>query len=233
MTKKTYEYLTGRYHPDLVPIKNSYSCLGHHKMIIDLDILSEKLQKEGFDLFVLSGYRNHLDQLRIWNEKATGKRPVYDEEGKLLNIDEFSDRGIVEAICRWTAIPGASRHHWGTDVDIFCKNSIPSEEYSIQLLPEEVANDGMFGKLHMRLDELMSEHDSHGFYRPYDEDRGGVSPERWHLSYHPISKELLSKYTIKIFKQNIEETNLELKKVILDDLEYFYEKYVLNISSMP
>ena len=129
--------------------------------------------------------------------------------------------------------PWSKQTSLGNRCGYFCKNSIPSEEYSIQLLPEEVANDGMFGKLHMRLDELMSEHDSHGFYRPYDEDRGGVSPERWHLSYHPISKELLGKYTIKIFKQNIEETNLELKKVILDDLEYFYEKYVLNISSMP
>ena len=233
MTKKIYEYLTGRYHPDLVPIANSYSCLGHHKMIIDLDLLTKKLEAEGFDLFILSGYRNHLDQLRIWNEKATGTRPIFNESGAQIDINQLSDKKIVEAICRWSAIPGASRHHWGTDIDVFCKSSLPSEEYSVQLLPEEVANDGMFGKLHMRLDELIKEHDSHGYYRPYENDQGGVAPERWHLSYAPLSKDLLKKYTLEIFKQNIDETNLALKKVILQDLEYFFEKYVLNISPMP
>ena len=70
MIKKTYEYLTGRYHPDLVPIKNSNMLLGHHEMIDDLDKLTTALNKSGFDLFIISGFRNHLDQLRIWNEKV-------------------------------------------------------------------------------------------------------------------------------------------------------------------
>ena len=33
----------------------------------------------------------------------------------------------------------------------------------------------------------MAAGESHGFYRPYREDRGGVAPERWHLSYAPLA----------------------------------------------
>ena len=71
------------------------------------------------------------------------------------------------------------------------------------------------------------------FFRPYQEDNGGVSPERWHLSYFPLAEDLLSKYTIEIFEKNIIETDIHLKEVLLHDLEHFYENYVLNVSPCP
>jgi hypothetical protein len=33
----------------------------------------------------------------------------------------------------------------------------------------------------------MAAGESRGFYRPYAVDRGGVAPERWHLSYAPLA----------------------------------------------
>ena len=33
----------------------------------------------------------------------------------------------------------------------------------------------------------MAAGNSHGFYRPYARDHGGIAPERWHLSYAPVS----------------------------------------------
>ena len=227
MIKKTYEYLTGRYHPDLVPIKNSNMLLGHHEMIDDLAELTTSLKKSGFDLFVISGFRNHLDQLRIWNEKVEGKRALLDSEGSQLDVNTLSDEAIVDHICRWSAIPGASRHHWGTDLDVICQKSLPSKDYQVKLTPEEVNDDGIFGKFHMKLDEILPETN---FFRPYAEDLGGVAPERWHLSYSPIATALLEKYTIEVFEKNIEETDIMLKEVLLHNLVEFYEKFVLNIS---
>ena len=36
----------------------------------------------------------------------------------------------------------------------------------------------------------MAADESEGFFRPYGEDRGGVAPERWHLSFAPLSHEM-------------------------------------------
>ena len=117
----------------------------HHEMVEQLDHLKLELEKHNFSLYVFSGHRNHLDQLRIWNEKVEGIRPILDDKGAVLDVKSLSDEDIVKSICRWSAIPGASRHHWGTDIDIFCKNSLPSPDYQVQLTPEEVNDDGIFG----------------------------------------------------------------------------------------
>ena len=231
MIKKTYEYLTGRYHPDLVPCQHSEGKLIHHEMVNHLNDLYKELKKFGFELTIHSGYRNHLDQLRIWNDKVEGRRPLLDSNGDLLDVNVMADEEIVKSICRWSAIPGASRHHWGTDIDIYCKNSLPSSDYTVELTQQEVSNQGPFGKFHQKLDELLE--NSSFFYRPYQNDNGGVSPERWHLSYYPLADELLEKFTIEAFEQNINETDIHLKEVILHDLEYFFKNYVLNITPSP
>ena len=231
MIKKTYEYLTGRYHPDLVPIPNSEMKLGHQEMMPELKKLTEELISKGNELFIFSAYRNHLDQLRIWNEKATGKRPILDDQGNALDVNSLSNEDIVKNICRWSAIPGASRHHWGTDLDIYCKRSLPSPEYKIQLTPKEVGENGLFATLHQNIDHLIR--DGIKFYRPYQRELGGVAPERWHLSFYPIADKLLEKYTIEVFEKNIIETDILFKEVILHNLETFYENYILNISISP
>ncbi len=231
MIKKTYEYLTGRYHPDLVPIPNSDMKLGHHEMMPELENITKALASEGNQLFIFSAYRNHLDQLRIWNEKATGKRPLLDDKGNVLDVNSLSDEDIVSSICRWSAIPGASRHHWGTDLDVYCIKSLPTSNYQVQLTPEEVEDNGIFGALHQNIDKLLE--GDIKFYRPYQEDTGGVAPERWHISFYPIADKLLEKYTIEVFEKNIQETDILLKEVILHDLEGFYKKYILNVSRSP
>ena len=38
--------------------------------------------------------------------------------------------GILE----WSALPGASRHHWGSEFDVFDLAALP-EGYRVQLLP--------------------------------------------------------------------------------------------------
>lgn len=141
----------------------------------------------GFDLSIASGFRSCARQLAIWNAKARGERAVQDDTGAVVDVAALPDTGKVLAILRYSALPGTSRHHWGTDLDVYDAGAVPAD-YRVQLSPEEVAPGGVFDALHNWLDARMAAGRSHGFFRPYATDRGGVAPERWHLSYAPIAE---------------------------------------------
>jgi len=158
----------------------------HRDVVGAWKALSSAAREAGFDLGIVSGYRNYQRQLQIWNGKADGSRALLDSSGAPLRVDSLDDWGKVQAILRWSALPGASRHHWGTDLDVYDRAAVGAD-YSVRLVPEEVADDGPFGPLHRWLDERIARDESFGFFRPYDCDRGGVAPERWHLSYAPLA----------------------------------------------
>jgi LAS superfamily LD-carboxypeptidase LdcB len=148
--------------------------------------LATDARDAGFELAIASAWRPFSRQLAIWNGKASGARPVYDDRGDKVQIARLSPRQQLHAILRYSAIPGTSRHHWGTDLDVYDAAAVPPD-YPLQLSWQEVAPGGVFDPLHCWLDKRMAEGTSHGFYRPFEEDRGGVAPERWHLSYAPLS----------------------------------------------
>ena len=140
----------------------------------------------GFDLAIASSFRSYSRQLDIWNGKVSGRRSVHDDAGREVAMASLSRRDQLWAILRYSAIPGTSRHHWGTDLDVFDAAAVP-EGYQLQLSPQEVAPGGVFDALHRWLDQRMARGESRGFYRPYGRDNGGVAPERWHLSYAPLA----------------------------------------------
>jgi LAS superfamily LD-carboxypeptidase LdcB len=191
--------------------------------------LRDEAQKEGFDLRILSGFRSFDDQLSIWNKKATGRLAVLDSDAVPLDIATLSDGELVLAILRWSALPGASRHHWGTDLDVYDAAAKP-EDYEIELIPEEVNVGGMFGPLHEWLDQRIAANGAFGFFRPYDRDRRGVAPERWHLSYAPMAAGYLQRLTTDLLRNTIQEADIELKDVVLQQLDEIYERFVININ---
>ncbi|WP_232059275.1 M15 family metallopeptidase [Kineobactrum salinum] len=140
----------------------------------------------GFGLAIASGYRSYERQRLIWNGKASGQRPVHDDRGNAVDVLHLDPVSRLHAILRFSALPGTSRHHWGTDLDIYDNRAVAAD-YPLQLSPQEVAPDGPFAPLHQWLDERMAAGESHGFFRPYGHDRGGVAAERWHLSYAPLA----------------------------------------------
>jgi LAS superfamily LD-carboxypeptidase LdcB len=156
-----------------------------------------------------------------------GKIPVLDEKSQLLQREGLSCSELIPAILRWSALPGASRHHWGTDFDVVDGAQV-KEGMKIELIPEEFENSGPFSKLHEWLDENMG---TFGFFRPYETDQGGVSPERWHLSYAPLANEFLSKLSEDLVRKTLENTDIQLKEEVLLMLSQIFEKYILNISS--
>jgi LAS superfamily LD-carboxypeptidase LdcB len=183
----------------------------------------------GFDLQILSGFRDFQQQRSIWNRKATGLRAVLDSDARPLDITVMTPEELVFAILRWSALPGGSRHHWGTDLDVFDANTVPPG-YEIELIPEEVDSGGMFGPLHDWLDERMAAGESHGFFRPYDLDRGGVAPERWHLSHGPVASGFEKAFTPAGLREAVETGELELTPTILAHLDTIHARFVINTS---
>ena len=68
------------------------------------------------------------------------------------------------------------------------------------------------------------------FFRPYDRDRGGVAPERWHLSYGPISQQYFKQYDFELFKQLIHSPRLQLGDLIQERAEEIFRRYVCSIA---
>ncbi len=180
----------------------------------------------GFELEIVSAFRGFDAQLTIWNQKALGKRPVLDARGNPVILAKMQPREIVYAILNWSALPGLSRHHWGTDMDVIDRRSVP-EGYQIQLTPQEVAPQGMFGKLHAWLDENMEDE---GFYRPYQNDFGGVKPERWHLSYAPISESLFRSHRESLVRQTLANAEMALKAEVLAELPQIFDRFFQRVS---
>lgn len=204
-------------------------CRLHAGVVDDFLALREAAAGEGFDLRVHSAFRDFERQRSIWNRKATGDLAVLDSQAHPIDIATLEPRELVLAILRWSALPGASRHHWGTDLDVY-DNATTPPGYEIQLIPAEVDPGGMHGALHEWLDARIASGNAWGFYRPYDRDRGGVAPERWHLSHAPIASEYLDALTPTLLRHTIETGDLQLADAVLDMLDDLYLRFVININ---
>ena len=148
--------------------------------------LGRRAAERGLDLRVASAFRDYDRQVRIINDKWTGARPVTDGEGRLLDRARHDDEEWLNHILRFSALPGMSRHHWGTDLDVWDASAVDTD-YRPLLSPSEYGTSGPFCEMTRWLDELIAAHDAEGFYRPYAADHGGIAPEAWHISYGPAA----------------------------------------------
>lgn len=226
LTGRTEEHLCD---PSWVPLLGRRI---HRDVVEPFLALREEGRREGFELALESGFRSFDVQLSIWNRKVKGELPVLDRAGQPLDVRHLRPGELVRAILRWSALPGASRHHWGTDLDVYDARACPPG-YRVELVPGEVEGDGIFAPLHRWLDERMGQGRSFGFFRPYDRDRGGVLPERWHLSHAPTAAEYQSRFTLAVLRETLEGADLLLKDVVLEDLEELYGRFVTNVGKPP
>jgi len=218
------ELLFGKTESHLAPLSGTHLRL-HKEVIKPFTHLQKKAKTAGFQLEIASGFRSFESQLNIWNKKAAGTRPLLDANGKPLKFESLSPKEIMFSILRWSALPGTSRHHWGTDFDVYDAGSIPAG-YQLQLVPSEVEAGGMFSKLHDWLDKEMG---AFGFFRPFSKDRGGVSPERWHLSYAPLSTKFLNAFDLPTFELLLAETAIALIDVVRMEKNTVYARYLQNV----
>ncbi|WP_067104687.1 MULTISPECIES: M15 family metallopeptidase [Microbulbifer] len=199
--------------------------LMHPEALVAFQRLGEDARDVGFDPQVVSGFRSFDRQQTIWNRKARGERPLLDSAGEPLDFEKLAAEDVVFAILRWSALPGGSRHHWGTDFDVVDVAAMP-DNYQPQLTPQEVCDEGLFGPFHCWLDERIAAGESYGLFRPYAEDRGGVAPERWHLSYAPAALELQALLTVERLGERVRKSSLELGETVLEHLDAIFERFV-------
>lgn len=157
-------------------------------------------EKEGFRLTLISGFRSFSHQKRIWQKKHKTNPYLYEnEEMRILKIMEYS------------AMPGTSRHHWGSDIDVVSlKNSFFEKGYGQEVFLWLKKNGNRFG-----------------FRQVYTAGRAhGYKEERWHFTYFPLSTEYLMAYKKQIQPSDIYGFSGDLLVGKLDIIE----KYVLGIN---
>ena len=200
------------------------SCLLHAGVLGPFSVLQSAAKNEGFDLQVASGFRSYERQLLIWNEKATGKRPLLDSFSRPLNIENLTDTQKVFSILRWSALPGCSRHHWGTDIDVWDAGAVP-KDYRPRLVASEYGYGGPFYKLASWL-SVRSE--DFGFEMPYAQDHGGIAREPWHLSYAPLAKKFEDMIDISFVRSIIDADALALSDAVINSLDEIFPKFILK-----
>lgn len=202
------------------------NCQLHKAVVAPILQLNECAAHAGFCVKVASSFRSFDRQLAIWNAKATGLRPVLNAHGQAIDLTRLSDVEKVHAILRWSALPGASRHHWGTDLDIYDGAAV-GDDYRVQLVQEECCDNGPFTAFHQWLTSVINTQNSVGFYRPYSVDRGGVAPEPWHISYAPLADQFAQQRTEAVLRTQLERSDIALKSTVLEHFSALYQRYVL------
>ena len=143
-----------------------------------LNMKSEAIN-EDIDIQIVSSYRDFDHQKRIWNRKF-----------KSFTKQGLSASGAIQKIIEYSTIPGTSRHHWGTDMDIIDGNPLQPENV---LLTRHYESNGPYSKLKDWMDKNAN---SFGYYLVYtnNEKRKGFKYEPWHYSYKPLSDIYLKKF---------------------------------------
>jgi LAS superfamily LD-carboxypeptidase LdcB len=186
--------------------------------------LREAAAGAGIDLVVVSGFRDFSRQVAIWNAKFRGERPMLDRAGRPLDAASLDESARVRSILTWSALPGASRHHWGSDFDVIDGAAMPAG-YRPQLTVEEFTR-GPFVRLNEWLAANLA---NHGFFRPYTTDRGGVHPEPWHLSFAPVSVPALGGMSEAVLREAIAGSDLAGREVVLSEMPWIYDKFVTSV----
>ena len=173
-------------------------------------------QKEGIEIEIVSGYRSYDRQKDIWNRKFK----AYKEAG-------FSDTENINKIIEYSTLPGTSRHHWGTEVDII--DGAKPKKGDV-LVSQKFIGEGPYAALKKWMDQHAN---SYGFYLPYTENplRKGFYFEPWHYSYAPLSIPLLQAYKALDLNQVLKTEGLAGKNALTPDfLQRYYKHHILGIN---
>ncbi|WP_421805891.1 M15 family metallopeptidase [Flagellimonas sp.] len=160
---------------------------------------------DGFDIKMVSSYRDFFRQRTIWERKYL----AFTEEDGMTPLD------AIDKIIEYSTIPGTSRHHWGTDIDII--DGFPEVSGDV-LEADKFEAGGPFEGLKQWLDENSTKY---GFYLVYTNNprRRGFKYEPWHYSYAPLSIPMLTEYR----KLNILKL---LQKEDFFGIEHFTNRFV-------
>jgi D-alanyl-D-alanine carboxypeptidase len=190
------DYLTGRFDPStdsrFVRISDQHSTATRYmrkEAYTAFVLMYDAAKKEGIILTIISATRTFEQQRAVWDAKWLGKRQV---DGIMLS-QTMPAKQRAEKILRWSAMPGTSRHHWGTDIDI---NSVSPAYWNSSKGKKEYA-------------WLQKNAFRYGFCQTYSAlglpngRKSGYQEEKWHWSYMPVSEKLLTWYVKMITDKDL------------------------------
>jgi LAS superfamily LD-carboxypeptidase LdcB len=220
--------LTGRARTHIVELERP-RCALHYAVVASFLAMRDAAAGAGIDLVAASSFRDFDRQRGIWNGKWRGERALLDRAGQPVDATVLGEGALIDAILCWSALPGGSRHHWGTDVDVMDAAALPAD-YRVQLVQEEYRPGGVFGSLADWLDANMGRF---GFYRPYASAKGGAGAEPWHLSYWPIACEALEALTLPVLGRALAGSELLGRERVLERLPEIYTRFILAVDPPP
>jgi LAS superfamily LD-carboxypeptidase LdcB len=216
--------LTGQVRTHIADVLEP-ACALHAHVVAPLLSLRRAALADGFDPVPHSSFRDFSRQLTIWNGKFSGERPMLDASGQRVDASALTPQERIEAILAWSALPGASRHHWGTDVDFIDGRATPPG-YRVQLTAEEFAPGGLYAPL---AEWLEANGARFGFFRPFRGVLSGVQAEPWHFSFAPVADKARRNLRPAVLRKAIEAAPLLGKELVLARLDELHARYVANI----
>jgi LAS superfamily LD-carboxypeptidase LdcB len=136
-------------------------------------------RKDGVSLVVVSATRNFNAQKRIWERKWTGAQRV-DGRNLAKAVPNPIERARI--ILKYSSMPGTSRHHWGTDIDINSVNNAYFKSPTGRKVYRWLA-------AHAKDFGFCQTYTAKGNDRPH-----GYEEEPWHWSYCPLAESYLQQY---------------------------------------
>lgn len=166
------EHLLGKFNPAkdslFIEVPAKYCLIRteyvHKDVLKPFIAMHEAAAKQNINLNIISAHRTFDVQKWLWNQK------YYKSDNPIK---------VVKEILKYLAMPGTSRHHWGTDIDFLSTklNYFETEE----------------GK--KAYNWLQENAKKYGFSQVYTSDReNGYKEEKWHWSYIPVANKFQQEY---------------------------------------
>ncbi len=176
------------HHPDFEKIESVYttkpSIYLHKEAYAAFKKMYYSAKECGVNLKIISAARNFNYQKGIWERKW--------KDGKYI---KYFGAERAQQIMKYSSMPGTSRHHWGTDIDLNDLN----DSYFTNTKEGKIVYEW-----------LQAHAPSFGFHQTYtakDSGRTGYEEEKWHWSYLPISGPLLKQYNELVSYKEIQGFN--------------------------
>lgn len=190
--------------------------------------MQQAAAKDNIDIQICSSFRSFDKQLSIWNRKWLGELPLYDVNNRTIGVETLNNNERIHAIMLWSALPGASRHHWGSDFDVYDRESVTKCQHELKLVPSEYENGGPCEMLSRWISANAS---AHGFFLPYSKYVGGVAKEPWHMSHVDVAHTIQQYFAIDELYAQLERADILGKATILERLPELVKRYTFNVGS--
>lgn len=157
------------------------------------EMATQLCRDTGLSISLYSDNRTAAEQRGIWVGKRASAGAMAAERGCVLAPSGAArERSIATCILKYNSMPGSSRHHWGSDIDI---NSVENSYWN-----------GVTGKKIKSWLDVNAE--KFGFCQPYADKAAGIrkagyNDEAWHWSYMPMAAPMLQEYNSHVRDSDI------------------------------